>query len=262
MPFELSGFLANHTTWVAQIRQKHRPWFDLITKINRFAMSMLLREVPKVAEELFAAALYARSVGMFQGAILLTERGMAAESRTLVRACAETAIALGCSRRQKSFLEQLDEDHDKSRVAAANDLLGLPEDDPNLSSTQRADLQRLIAEIAARYEHPHPRRINWAIAASTAAMTDLYLTVYRQTSGDAAHVTLNSLNRHIVSDAAGNIMGFKFSPTLDGIADTLSASIAALLCATEAKLRGIGDAGADQALRTLMLEWSALEVPG
>ena len=221
-------------------------------------MLVLLREVPKVPEELYVATLYARAVTMFQGAALLAERGMATESRMLVRGCAETAIALGCARRDKTFLKQLDEDHDKHRISTANDLLSLPEDDPNVSQEQRAELRRLIAEVTAQYKRPHPNRINWAVASSAAKMTDLYLTVYRQTSSDAAHVTLRALDRHIASDAGGTIVGFQFRPYPEDSADTLSSSIAALLHATEAKLHGLGDTAAGNALLALAREWRAL----
>ncbi len=260
MPFEHSGFLSRDAPlWVSQIRTQHKPWFELISKLNTFAVSVLLREVPKVPEELYIATLYARAVTMFQGAVLLAERGMAAESRTLVRGCAETAIALGCTRREKSFPRQLDDDHDRHRVAVANDILNsLPEDDPNVSPAQRADLRRLVAEISAQYAPPGPRKINWAVTASKAAMIDLYMTVYRQTSSDAAHVTLKSMDRHVKSDANGKIVGFQFRPYPEEVADTLSAAIAGLFHATEAKLLGLGDTASDDALRALAHEWRSL----
>jgi hypothetical protein len=43
MPIEQSGFLASDAPWVAQIRAQQKPWFDLIEKLNRLAMSVLLR---------------------------------------------------------------------------------------------------------------------------------------------------------------------------------------------------------------------------
>jgi Family of unknown function (DUF5677) len=253
-----SGFLSSEAPWIDRIRHQHQPWFDLISKLNCFAMSVLLREVPKIPEELYIATLYARAVSMFQGAVLLAERGMAAESRSLVRGCAETAIALGCTRRDKSFPQKLDDDHDKYRVAMANDLLNLPKDDTNISQEQRADLRRLVSEISAQYQPPRPQRINWATASSAAAMTDLYLTVYRQTSGDGTHVSLKSLDRHLVSDASGTLVGFQFSPAFGETVDTLSASIAAMLHATEAKLLGLCESSADEALLVLVREWRGL----
>lgn len=258
MAFVDSGFLSSEAPWIDRIRREHGAWFDLISKLNRFAMSVLLREVPKIPEELYTATLYARAVSMFQGAILLAERGMAAESRSLVRGCAETAIALGCTRRDKSFPQKLDDDHDKYRVAMANDLLNLPKGDTNISQEQRADLRRLVSEISAQYQPPRPQRINWATASSTAAMTDLYLTVYRQTSSDASHVSLKSLDRHLVSDVNGTLVGFQFSPSFGETIDTLSASIAAILHATEAKLLGLEDSVAIEALLALVREWNAL----
>jgi hypothetical protein len=259
MPFEHSGFLSSDAPWVSQIRTQQKPWFDLTEKLNRLAMSVLLRGVPKAPEELYIATLYARAVTMFQGAVLLAERGMAAESRTLVRGCAETAIALGCTRRDKTFPRQLDDDHERHRVALANDLLNnLPEDDPNVSATQRDDLRRLVAEISAQYAPSGPRKINWAVASSKAAMIDLYMTVYRQTSSDAAHVSLRSVDRHVVSNASGTITGFQFRPYPEEVADTLSMAIAGLFHATEAKLLDLGDTASDDALRALALEWRAL----
>jgi hypothetical protein len=257
MSFDQSGFLQDDdASRIAQVRERYAPWFAFIDRLNRVAMSVLSREVPRVREELYVATLYARAVSMFQGVVRLAERGMGAEARTLVRACAETAIALGCVRLDPTFPGRLDEDHDRDRIAQAHELMRLPESDPNISPAQRADLRRVITEVSSQYPQ-HPRRIKWAGAAVTAAMTDLYFTVYRQTSGDAAHVSLRSLDRHVAADSSGTVVGFRFHPDIDGVPDTLSAAIAALLHASEAKLRGLADAATTE-LRTLALEWSAL----
>lgn len=143
MPFEQDGFLEqSDDARIATIRQRHAPWFAFIEKLNRLAMRVLLHEAPKANEEVYLATFYARAVTMFQGAVRLAERGLVAESRTLVRGCAETAIALGCVRRDKSFFDRLDEDYDKHRIALANDLLQkLPENDPNLPPDERCSLQ-------------------------------------------------------------------------------------------------------------------------
>jgi hypothetical protein len=259
MPFERDGFLSRaEPSRVELIRERHAPWFAVVERLNRLAMSVLLSEVPKLSEELYVATLYARAVTMFQGAVMLAERGLGAESRTLVRGCAETAIALGAVRRDKTFFAKIDEDHDKHRVAAANDLLKLPLEDPNITAEQRKALQLVIAEVSSQYQVPHPLRINCADAAITAAMTDLYTTVYRQTSADAAHVSLQALNRHVTTDAGGNITGFRFHPEIDGASDTLSAAIAALLAATDAKLLGLPASDANSELRAILGEWSKL----
>jgi Family of unknown function (DUF5677) len=259
MTFQSDGYLErSEEARIATIRQRHARWFAFAEKLNRFAMPLVLREVPRVIEEVYVATLYARAVSMFQGVARLAERGMAAESGTLVRACAETAIALGCVRRDKTFPDQLDEDHDKHRIALGNDLLGIPEGDPNLPPAERVKLRHFIDGLAAKYQHPHPLRISWATAAITAGMVDLYRTVYRETSGHSAHVSLPALERHVGADASGSITGIRFHPELEGVANTLSQAIAALIHATEARLLGLGDTAADAELRGLALEWSSL----
>lgn len=260
MSFKDDGFLeVAESARIADIRQRHAPWFALVERLNRLAMRLLLIERPKVNEEVYLSTLYARAVTMFQGVVRLAERGLAAEARTLVRGCAETAIALGCVRRDKSFFDQLDEDYDKHRIALANDLLRhLPENDPNLSAERCVELQGFVNKLSSEYAPPKPRRINWADAAVAAGMIDLYMTVYRETSSDAAHVSLKALERHLETDGKGTITGFRFFPDFEAVADTLSAAIASLLHATEAKLLGVGDAAADEQLRSLTHEWDRL----
>jgi len=260
MPFKDHGFLdPAESQRIATIRQRHARWFALIGSLNGLAMSVLLRERPKVNEEVYLNTLYARAVTMFQGVVRLAERGMTSEARTLVRGCAETAIALGCVRRDKKFFDRLDEDYDKHRIAMAHELLRLlPEKDPNLSAEQRTELQRFVNDLSAQYAPREPQRINWANAAVTAEMTDLYMTVYRQTSGDAAHVTLRALERHLEIDSKGTITGFRFFPELEGVDETLSLAIAALLHATDARLRGDGDAPFEERLRAVIREWDEL----
>jgi uncharacterized protein DUF5677 len=258
LPFQIDGFLSSDSPWVAQTRERHAAWFALAGKLNRLAMSVLLSKVPNVRAEAYVATLYARAVEMFQGVVLLAERGMSAEARTLVRACAETAIALGAARRDKTFIAQLYEDHDKHRQSLANELLGLPENDPNISAEVRALLRTVVADISAQYKEASPRRINWATATVTAGMTDLYLTVYRDTSSDGAHVSLRAIDRHIYTDASGTISGFMFKPAVDEAGETLKAGIASLLHATEAKLSSLGDTASETAFRQVFLDFRAL----
>jgi hypothetical protein len=259
MTFRVEGFLEDaERERIANIRHRHAQWFSIVEKLNRLAMMVLLRERPMVNEEVYIGTLYARAVSMFQGVVRLAERGMGAEARTLVRACAETAIALGCVRRDKGFFDRLDEDYDKHRLALANDLLRLvPEDDPNLSVEQRTELQQFVDGLSAQYSPAKSRPINWADAAVAAGLTDLYVIIYRTTSADGAHVSLKALERYLQVDGRNNIKGFRFSPEFE-IADTLSAAIAALMHATEAKLSGAGDAEGERQWRELIHEWNDL----
>ena len=85
--------------WTESKRRQFRDWFRLIEGLNRAAMRALAVEPDSLEKrEVCAALLYRRALQTFQGSVLLAERGMIADALTLVRSCAETALAIVVSR--------------------------------------------------------------------------------------------------------------------------------------------------------------------
>jgi hypothetical protein len=74
-----------------------------------------------------ASLLYRRALQSFQGAVLMAERGMIADALTLVRSCAETAIARGSVAGDEKFVDALVEAHDEAILTYSNVLLNDPE---------------------------------------------------------------------------------------------------------------------------------------
>lgn len=64
----------------------------------------------------------------------------------------------------------------------------------------------------------------------------LYNSVYRPTSGDSAHTSLQTLERHVQADEASEIQGLRFGPDVANVCDTLSAAISTLLPAIKASI--------------------------
>ncbi len=64
-------------------------------------------------------------------------------------------------------------------------------------------------------------------------MSPLYEFAYRRLSGEAAHPTLTSLERHIGRGSAGQIKTLTFRPQREGLESILSASIFAILAAMD-----------------------------
>jgi len=62
----------------------------------------------------------------------------------------------------------------------------------------------------------------------------LYNAVYRSMSGDAAHVTADSLNGYALADPKGWVRGLKLGPTVEDLADTLFGSMWILTTVLEA----------------------------
>src|SRR5260370_32557877 len=92
------GFLSTDmVAWTAKTRAQFKEWFDLVESFNREAMKILFAIKPRqsINHQLVAASLYGRALQSFQGAVIMAERGMIADARSLVRSCAETAFAIG-----------------------------------------------------------------------------------------------------------------------------------------------------------------------
>lgn len=264
MSFEKKGFLsADISKWTAKARTEHVPWFRLADQINQEGMTFLLTTQPAHGnnKEFVAALLFGRALQAFQGSVLLSERGMGAEARTLIRNCAEAAIALGNVALSETFLDELIADYEKHRLTIANVFLNDPDCMRELPTEQLDKLREVANAITAQYHPNRPIAINWAAAASKAGMTALYNTVYRGISGDAAHVTIDALNRHIKSDADNNVEHLTFQPSAGDLEDTLSAGASAMLHALEALGRIYSQESISNSVRKLGDVWRQLAIP-
>jgi hypothetical protein len=75
-----------------------------------------------------------------------------------------------------------------------------------------------------------------ASLAQCAGLTVLYNVIYRPISGDAAHTSIDSLDRHIQADVNGEIEGLKFGPEVNDLPQTLSDAILVFMHALYAAL--------------------------
>jgi len=240
MAFEDDGFLSpDLVDWMTATRHKFKEWFDLVESFNREAIKILFAIKPCQSrnQQLVPALLYRRALQSFQGAVLMAERGMIADALTLVRSCAETAVAIGGVAVDERFVDDLIGAHDSHRLSYANVILNDPESLRELTSEQIGNLQQVIAEVTGKYKAPHPQRIKWDQAARKAKMSALYDTIYRMTSGDAVHTTVLALNRRVQADDHGTIGHLTFQPDNRDLAVTLSFAANALLHAMEATHR-------------------------
>ena len=93
------GFLSPEMEpFVAQCRKQNALWFALAEDINRTAQATLTTYQigPEIsAQHLFGLLLLIRTLSNFQGGLLMAERGMVVEVRTLFRCCFENAFWLG-----------------------------------------------------------------------------------------------------------------------------------------------------------------------
>jgi hypothetical protein len=270
------GFLsANIGIWSDLKRRRLKKWFRLIEGLNRAATRLLNVEPDRRNnQQLYAALLYRRALQTFQGSILLAERGMIADALTLVRSCAETAIAIGCFAADDKFFDRLIDDDANHRLTYANVILCDKYLSEPLSSEEVSNLQKLVSAINSKYSSGRPKGINWADAAKQAQMAVLYNMIYRLASGGATHVSINALDRHVIAGPNSRLpypsaigsreflrqpLTLTFQPETRDLELALSGATSAILHSVDALSRIFPQNGIDRAVKRYINLWSKLE---
>ena len=231
--FNQHGFLSADTAeTIAAVRMDFKLWFDLAEDVSRFAMRWLHNIVApniKTSQQFLVGTTLLRALQTYQATIILAERGIQTDARSLVRIVCETAIAAGAAATDGTFSKRLAADHYKHIKRAANALLADPVAGPALPPEQRQKVEAALADVKQRYGESGPVAINWEAEALKSDMQGLYLMVYRMTSGDSLHATASSLDHHVFANDAGDIMHLLFGPQYKGTDRTLSAAITSML---------------------------------
>lgn len=256
--FKTIGFMSGELTqWAEAARNVFHGAFSIADRMNNMGMRMLW-DLPteNLAEsQVWAVAGYARSIESFQTCILLAERGALAEARTLARLCAEAVIVTAGLLKVEGTLEKMYEDHAKHRLGICNRMLEM-----NAGSKDKqmlATFQHEKTEIEARFGKPNSLKIG-ALAEQSGAQL-LYELSYRLPSGDGAHATLGSFQRHMRTNKDGHLNQFFFSPDASDMRATLLCANAAMihLIGYAVDLMGLKSYEAES--RDLILHWQVIK---
>lgn len=107
---EKEGYLSKQITqWIEKHRKENSEWFELCEEINRFSHSTMFTMTihNKYLPELIVASLYIRAMSNLQGIILLAERGMINEAKSLLRCLLECEFAVVAIDKDKLSLTNL-----------------------------------------------------------------------------------------------------------------------------------------------------------
>jgi hypothetical protein len=88
----------------------------------------------------------------------------------------------------------------------------------------RGKLQELIRE----FEENKDPSVKWETAADAAGFKGIYDAIYRTTSADSAHVTLDALSRHLGDGYQQGNYTVEFGPSEQDLAETLTLAIGAM----------------------------------
>ncbi len=227
-PFETHGFFSDEIeNFRAIVRTKspYKEWFDFAQELNLFG-SVAIRAYKfdqNDTQRMTISALFIRSHQSLQAAMVLVERGMIAEARTILRTLVEGTMAQIALAADPGVINQLVAAHYKHQLTTCRELLADKKYREQLSPEQIIKLEATVSELELLKGVPgkDPRAINWAVMARGHG-AELYLLFYRPLSADGVHTSVDAINRHLEADSKSRITGLKGGPELTEIVDTLS----------------------------------------
>jgi len=236
--FSALGFLSSEIdSFRTAIREwtPARAWFELGDELTGLGLQLLRdHETPLHDNQRFCiATLFVRTHQSHQAALILIERGMIGDARSVLRSAVEGAIALNALAADPSFVDRLTDAYRLSQQKRARVALD-PAYRDGYSASEIAEMEKTIREVdglkAARGKSLQD--INWADVAQPVC-PDLYQLLYRLLSADGTHATIDALNRHLILDTDQNIVGLNAGPDTDGVVDALQAACLVMLWAAE-----------------------------
>ena len=158
-------------------------------------------------EQFLAMTLLARTMSNFKSAMLLVDNRRIIESRVLVRCCLENSYwVAGISAEGEKFAREMLHDEMNHRQRRGQRLFAreMPLDDES-----KEKLAAWMRESSKRFQNA--KQLN---SMSVALKTDLGRSYifYEQLSSDAAHPSLDALNRHIIPHTAEETGGIDVDP--------------------------------------------------
>ncbi len=216
MSIKTQGFLSpDIDKYVAKHRAQHRDTFALADSLNGVAHAIIANtKIANVDGEMdqtrvMVAMLLVRAVSNFQGSIILCERGLIVEARTLARSCFESAACLtAIAKHGETAIERMVENTIKGKKKRANAIKGGSlagyVDDDGLKNVQ-AYLDETVDEGKRGFPIEE--------MANLGELGPLYI-FYRQLSADAAHPNLEALERYYDETVRDGVQTLLWGPAI------------------------------------------------
>lgn len=254
--FDEVGFLSDQLDqWKQAAHEAYKDAFGYVYHANALALRVM-KAIPlkDISEEMkWGIAAFARTVGAFQGCILMIERGAMGEARALARLCAETVIVTKGLVTVPGTLEILREGDANHDIHVISNLLKLNDGHPDADPELLAQWGAKKAELEARF--PKIRSLNYRTLAVDTGLELFYEIAYRYTSGDGAHATLGAFVRHMKQGKDGEPDGFFFGPDIEGMAATLLAACVGITELIDLAVNHMGRAEDAPDLQELKIHW-------
>ena len=232
-----------------------KPWYEFSDRLERTALHMFdVLELPKERQsEIYAIKLLARTISNFNGVMVLLDKNLIVEARTIMRCCWANAFYLAeIARGGEKFVEEMLRADLINRRTLGQRLL-----ECKLLDHPGDSLRSFLKSLRAlKNKSRTPKEI-----ADGGPMSNGYL-IYMTASDDAAHPTVRSLSRHTREEQEPGVIS-----ALDVIAptdpaeliETIDFACGALLGACYAFGETMGGSIAAPEVKERLAEWEQLK---
>ncbi len=211
MSIDDGGFLSKEIDGFRNgIRSKHQAYFDLVESLNRYCQQTKYRLVVhnRDGQVLFTACLAIKLMNDVQAAVILLERGLTSQGRSILRVALECLVVLTKITQSYEFVHAYVKvgEQDRLKLVKAIRL------NPNQGFDDvRADLtDALIATIKDTIGETQNKR-NVEQWAKDVGLDHLYDGTYRLFSQEV-HSSPRAIDQYFMADGEGEITGFHWGP--------------------------------------------------
>lgn len=205
----LKGLIA---TWVAEHREKNAEFFEAVEDLNVECNRFLDRRSIDLSSErdVTSAVIFARLLELFQGIIVVLERGMISAARPLFRVYLEAYFTFVAIQNDPEFVKTyLDQFHIHQRQIAKriakSSSQGIADLRASISKERLDDMDQLIRK-------KNIKGLKVRDIAIKAGLEDIYLTAYAYLS-EAIHTSPYEIERHLRFNDEGSITAFEYGPS-------------------------------------------------
>ena len=223
---ETSGYLSSEIDeWVRKHKSENSESFGLAEDVNSFAQEqMFLLDVDnRDYQAILAATAFVRSHSLFQGAIIMLQRGMVYEAATLVRSQVEAMFVLTAAVKERKFAKAYILSGETEKLRLMKKVL---RSSSELQETIAGDATwDKVNQLKERIKADGIKDIHVNDIASISDHYDWYTVVYTVLSQLAAHPSPRSLDQHLHVDDRGDIQSLLWGPDTYGIPCLLSTAV-------------------------------------
>ncbi len=217
---EISGYLSEEISlWIKKHREKNSEWFTLCENINELSHSTMFTFAVhnEYLPELIVATIYVRAMSNFQGTIIMAERGMINEAKSLLRCLLECMFAIVAIEKDKNTSNQFVFDDLLQRknflkAYMRNKGKGIPQ---HKEAPSLKEIDKHLQDIEKQIRENKVKKLEKRDLAKKAGLETIYDSVYKLLSG-TIHVNVRDIEQYLKIDN-GKIKEILWGPDVQEI---------------------------------------------